>query len=372
MALGEDVGRVQPGPPQQFRVGRLDPRTARLLVSLFACILLLSVLMLLPLPYAMMSPGPVTNTLGEDGGVPLISISGQQTYPTTGTLDLTTVRVFGGGGSRVTPWQMVTGWLSSASAVVPTERLFPPGQSAEQTQEENHLEMVSSQESATAAALRTLGYRVAQHMRVVDFSQDSPSEGVLRKGDLIVSVGGADAGTGDSLRTQLQKVTPGTAAHLVVERDGKDVTLDAGTTRNDEGATVLGVVVEPAFMFPFTVTIQIENVGGPSAGTMFALGIIDKLTATDLTGGRSVAGTGTIDPEGTVGPIGGIRQKMIGARQAGTALFLAPADNCDEVVGHIPDGLSVVRITTLAQARSVLEKVASGTPLDDPSLPRCG
>ncbi len=117
------------------------------------------------------------------------------------------------------------------------------------------------------------------------------------------------------------------------------------------------------------MTIQLDNVGGPSAGMMFALGIVDQLTPGELNGGENVAGTGTIDAEGTVGPIGGIRQKLYGARDAGAEYFLAPAANCDEVVGHVPDGLQVIRTGTLEESLDALSVIAEGG--DVASLPTC-
>jgi PDZ domain-containing protein len=93
---------------------------------------------------------------------------------------------------------------------------------------------------------------------------------------------------------------------------------------------------------------------------LFAIGIIDKLTPGALTQGKIIAGTGTIDPDGNVGEIGGIRQKLIGARDAGAVLFLAPEGNCDEVIGHIPDGLTVVAIETLKDAMDEIEAFNAG------------
>jgi PDZ domain-containing protein len=123
------------------------------------------------------------------------------------------------------------------------------------------------------------------------------------------------------------------------------------------------------FTFPFDVEISLEKVGGPSAGLMFSLGIIDTVTPGDLTGGKHIAGTGTITPDGAVGPIGGIGQKMQAARAGGATLFLAPAANCEQVAGHIPDGLQVVRVENLAEARAAVERAGSGQ--DTSGLPGC-
>jgi len=132
---------------------------------------------------------------------------------------------------------------------------------------------------------------------------------------------------------------------------------------------LIGITLRTDYDFPIDVTIQLDNVGGPSAGMMFALGIIDTLTEGELNGGQNVAGTGTIDAAGTVGPIGGIRQKLYGARDAGAEFFLAPAANCDEVVGHVPDGLQVIRTATLDESLDALEVIADGGDLD--ALPTC-
>lgn len=368
-----DADGPAPGgrPPRGgFEVGLLHPQTAALLVAVFSAVLLGSVMMLLPVPYAAVVAGPTANTLSDHDGAPLIAIADQQTYPTDGALDLTTVRIFGGPRSRVTPWQMVTGWLDPDEQVVPSRLLFPPQQTAEQEAEENRVLMVGSQQSATVAALRSLGYTVGEEVRVAGFTPDSPSEGTLEQGDVVLSVSGVPTPDGDTLRTELQKVTAGEPAPMVVERDGSARPVSPPTRRSSAGATVLGVLVEPVYTYPFPVTIKIEDVGGSSAGTMFALGIVDKLTPGSLTGGRTVAGTGEIDADGNVGPIGFIQQKMIGAKRDGATVFLAPRENCDEVVGHVPEGLSVVAVSTLTQARDALQQISEGGGEQD--LPRCG
>jgi len=362
VAVSEDVtGSDEPASPGTHPVA-MPPRTAVLLAAVLASVVLFAVMVLLPVPYAILAAGPATNTLGQENGKPLIAINGHATDSTTskGTLDLTTVRIFGGPGSRVSVWQLLTAWLDGGQAVVPEEVIFPKGTTAAQSQAENQQEMTSSQESATAAALSLLGYQVTSRVRIVSFLKGAASASVLHEKDLVISVGGLASPLPSDLRAQLQKVTPGQAASLVVRRDGKDLPLSVPTQKGADGGTALGVLVQQVFEFPFDVKIQIENVGGPSAGTMFALGIIDKLTPGDLTGGKKIAGTGTIDPDGTVGPIGGIRQKLIGARDAGAEFFLAPDQNCAEVAGHVPDGLSVVRIATLKQARQAVEQIGLG------------
>ena len=347
----------------------MNPRTAVLLLAGFVTVALVAAAFLMPVKYAVLRPGPALNTLGKENGKDLIAISGRASYPTSGALDLTTVSVFGGPGSHVELYQVVEGWLDPAVAVVPEEEVFPRGQTAEQSKQENEREMTSSQESATAAALTSLGIPIGTKVTISEVDSKAPSASSLKAKDVLVSINGVATSDLEKLREGLQRTKAGAVAKVVVKRDGKDVPLDVTTRAGDDGRTQLGVFIDASFDFPFDVKIQIEDIGGPSAGTMFALGIIDKLTPGSLTGGKKIAGTGTMDADGTVGPIGGIRQKLVGARRAGATWFLAPADNCNEVVGHVPDGLDVVRIATLDEAKAAVEKIGQGAAPS--TLPTC-
>jgi PDZ domain-containing protein len=347
----------------------MNPRTAVLLLAGFVTVALAAAAFLMPVKYAVLRPGPALNTLGKENGKDLIAIAGRASYPTTGALDLTTVSVFGGPGTHVELYQVVEGWLDPAVAVVPEEEVFPKGQTAEQSKQENEREMTSSQESATAAALTSLGIGIGTKVTISEVDDKAPSAKTLQAKDVLVSINGVATSDLEKLREGLQKTEAGKVARVVVERGGTQVPLEVTTRAGDDGRTQLGVFIDATFDFPFDVKIQIEDIGGPSAGTMFALGIIDKLTPGSLTGGKKIAGTGTMDADGTVGPIGGIRQKLVGARRAGAAWFLAPADNCNEVVGHVPDGLSVVRIATLDEAKAAVEKIGQGAAPG--SLPAC-
>jgi PDZ domain-containing protein len=347
----------------------LESRTLVMLVAGFSAVLIATLAALLPVKYAVLHPGPVLNTLGQVKGKPLIAITGRKTYPTTGQLDLTTVSVVGGPDRPITLFQVVEGWLDRTSAVVPEEQVFAPGQSQQQSDAENKAEMVSSQESATAAALTTLGIAIPTTLAVAGVEPSAPASGVLETGDVIRSVNGQAITDLEKLRTILESTKAGGDVEVEVQRKDVTKTVTARTIPSDQdGRTVLGVYLDPTFKFPFSVKIQIEDIGGPSAGTMFALGIIDTLTPGDLTGGKKIAGTGTIDADGLVGPIGGIRQKLVGARRAGARYFLAPAENCTEVRKHIPDGLTVVKITTLDSARDAVMGIAAGRVA---TLPNC-
>ncbi|GAB3533039.1 PDZ domain-containing protein [Arthrobacter tecti] len=303
----------------------------------------------LPAPYVIESPGPTFNTIGQIDSEPLISVDGRETYPTSGGLDLTTVFVSGSPGQPVSIFDAFRAWADPAQAVTPRELVYPPDVSESDIEERNAAAMTSSQESAVAAALSHLEVPYDETLSVVGLAQDSASEGILQEGDVLVAINGEPIGSLEPLKEALN-AAGGESVEITVLREGQEVTEAVTPIESETGDYQLGVFLMSEFQFPFDVDIALNNVGGPSAGTMFALGIVDKLTEGELTGGEHFAGTGTIDSSGNVGPIGGIRQKLIGARDAGAEVFLAPAANCEEVVGHVPDGLRVVRVQTLDDA----------------------
>ena len=266
---------------------------------------------LLPAPYVIEQPGPVYDTLGvaehEGEEIPLIEIPDEQTFPTDGELNLLTVTVLGRPGQ--TPgWLEVLGtWFDPTRSAVPVEAIFPPGVSDADRDAQNSAAMVDSQQDAIAAALVELGYDFPREVTVAGILDDSPAAGVLEEGDVIAAVNGTAVNSIDELRAAVRENGADEPAELLVVRDGVEQTI-AVTPVERDGTVALGVGVRMVYDFPIDVELQLDNVGGPSAGMMFALGIIDKLTPGPMTGGEIVAGTGTIDSAGEVGPIGGIRQ----------------------------------------------------------------
>ncbi|GAA1442793.1 YlbL family protein [Leifsonia poae] len=326
------------------------------------------VLALVPAPYVIEQPGPVFNTLGKDQPVgaadnpdakPLISIPSQKTYPTAGSLDLLTVSLVGDPDHRPSWFEIVSAWFQPSKAVLPVDVVFPPGTTTEQSNAENAALMVNSQQDAVAAALNELGYTFPEAVAVKQVIKGTPAEKVFKVGDEITSVNGKPVPGVQSLRTLVSANGTTKPAEVGITRNGAASTVSITPVKSG-GQTVLGIGAGMDYTFPFDVKIQLDNVGGPSAGQMFALGIMDKLTPGKLNGGKRIAGTGTIDNEGNVGPIGGIRQKMYGARAAGATYFLAPKSNCDEVTGHIPSGLKVFAVKTLDDSLAALKAVSSG------------
>jgi PDZ domain-containing protein len=336
----------------------------------FAILTVAALLSLVPLPYVVMRPGPATNTLGKLDGRPILTVDGTRTYPPTadsGEILFTTVRVVGGPGTRVNVYDVVGAWLSRQDAVLPEEQVFPPDVTEKQVQQENTAEMADSQEVAAALALRAAGRTVPERVVIASVPDRAPAAGVLEAGDVLVSVAGRPAEGTEAVRSAVRATPAGQTVPVVVERDGRRRALDVPTGSVD-GRTVLGVTLRMSYDLPAEVTVDAGAVGGPSAGMMFTLGIYDLLTPGALTGGQDVAGTGTVDDSGSVGPIGGIRQKLFGARDAGARWFLAPAANCREVAGHEPVGLRVVRVANVDEAIAAVRRIAAGDAAD---LPRC-
>lgn len=319
-----------------------------------------------PVPYAEMTPGPTFDTLGSYQGTPLITVTGRQTYKTDGELRMVTV------GVSSQDYQMplgtaLIGWLSSDQAIVPKETIYPPGTTQQQSDQQNAVAFTDSQDSAITAALNALGIKPSGTEVVIgSVTNGTPADGKLQPGDIIKSIDGTPITTGGdagatAVQNAIQKVTPGQQVTIVVSRGDKEQTVTTGTIKNSKGKAAVGISVQTESKFPFDVSIQLNGVGGPSAGMMFALGIIDKLTpGGDLTGGKVVAGTGTIDASGNVGAIGGIQMKTIGARRDGATVFLAPADNCADAKANLPAGLELAKVSTLQDALTALTDVREG------------
>lgn len=360
---------------------RTGPRPPRAVSSLVGWILLIGavagtvVLGTLPAPYVKEKPGPVYDTIGEidiEGeSTPVISISGEQSYPTEGDLDMLTVVLEGSPQNQLTWIDIALAWFDPTRAVIPIEVVYPPGTTDEDEDAQSAADMADSQQEAVAAALGELGIDYTSIVTVSGVLPDYPADGVLEPGDQILTVDGDPIDGVTELSAALADAGPGVEVSLGIVREGEEQTVDLApvASTEDPDAVLIGIQTGATYDFPFEVTINLGTVGGPSAGMMLALGTYDKLTPGALTEGEKFAGTGTISADGEVGAIGGIRQKMYGAVNAGADWFLAPASNCDEVVGHIPGGLEVFAVSTLDEALDVVQTIAAGD--DTSSLARC-
>lgn len=317
--------------------------------------------------YVVEGPGPAVNTLGSYKDTRLLNISGHTTYPSDSRLDLTTVSVGGGPGIELSGVETLMAWADPHQDLLPRDFVYPSGTTKEESDAENQAEMTNSQQEAAAAALGELGIDYTTDTVVAGFVSKQNAD-VLKTGDVITHVDGKRTATMAQVPAAV-KASTGSTVQLGITRSGKATTVTADVKKLS-GNRSLGIYIAPRYAFPFQVKFGIKDIGGPSAGTMLALGIIDELTPGSLAGKNHVAGTGTISADGTVGAIGGIPQKVVGARKAGATIFLAPAQNCAELSGRVPDGLTVYSMSTLKQARSILTTVAKGG--DTSSLKRCG
>jgi PDZ domain-containing protein len=342
----------------------MSRRAVTLLIAGIGLVACLAIVFAVPVPYVALLPGPTYNTLGPLNGKPVVQISGHRTYTAPGHLNMVTVSYIGGPGANP-PFNIfaaLQAWLSPHEAVVPQEELFPPGQTQQQVVKQDSEQMVNSQQTAQAAALCQLGIKFTTIDTISGTISGLPAAGRLHRGDVIKAVDGKPVTCKSSAATMIRTRPVGHRVVLTVTRGGKTHTV-ALRTASYKGEPVIGVNVVESFKFPFQVKINIGNVGGPSAGMMFALAIIDKLTPSNLTGGKFIAGTGEIEVNGAVDPIGGIQQKMAAARAAGATVFLAPADNCSDTARSVPPGLRVIKVSTLRGAIAALKAVKAGQPV---------
>ncbi|MDQ1026261.1 PDZ domain-containing protein [Streptomyces umbrinus] len=358
-------------------------RTATMLASTLMLIALLCAGVFINVPYSEMSPGPTVNTLGEHDGEPVLQISGRKTYATTGHLNMTTVRVTSA-DYKMNLVEAVYGWLAHDNKVVPHDTLYPNGKTEEQSTQENAEEFSQSQESAKVAALKELKIPVKSWVIVSTVVKDTPAEGRLHAGDVIKAVDGTTVKAPDDVAKLVTKHKPGEKVVFTIvpakeqaaaEKENRTATkteeITITTAKSDdtgEQRAIVGISAGTDHTLPFAIDIKLADVGGPSAGLMFALGIVDKLTPGNLTGGKFVAGTGMITDDGKVGPIGGIEMKTVGARDKGAQYFLTPKDNCAAASRDVPEGLTLVKVDTIDDAMSALKDIRGGKTAD---LPNC-
>lgn len=314
--------------------------------------------MVVPVPVVSISRGPTFDTLGEVEGTEIVSIDSLPTFPTTGRLNMTTVSVT----DRLTTVEAIARWASPDFRVVPRSALFPPSESGEQVAERNRQQFYESEASAEAAALAYLGLPV--DVTIQRLTDQSPAAGVLLPGDRLVEVAGQSV-LGHGVRGLNEAMAATRAGQQVKVRfqRGDDPPRDAVVTLGsspDGQRGMLGIVAVAQPPVDDDIVISLGDIGGPSAGLMFALAIVDKLTPGELTGGRFIAGTGTIRFDGAVGDIAGIPFKMLSAREAGATVFLVPAANCEEAAATAPDGLTLVKVDDLAGAVAGLDALRSG------------
>jgi PDZ domain-containing protein len=333
----------------------VNKRILTLMVALAPVLVFGVLLAVVTVPYVSLGPGPTFDTLGEFDGKQVVDIQGIKTHPTTGHLNMTTVSE----RDDLTLGEALTLWLSGQEQLMPRYLVYPPGQSREEIDKANNAEFTQSEDDAEYAALGYLRYPRAA--TVMEVQKPGPSVGQLQAGDVLDAIDGKRTADADQFTAVLKNTKPGQQVVISYRREntpGKArITLGNNKDRN---YGFLGIMVADEPVAPFRIAFNLANVGGPSAGLMFSLAVIDKLTTGNLVGSTFVAGTGTIKPDGTVGPIGGIVHKMIAARAAGATVFLVPAKNCYEASSDKASGLQLIKIDNLAQAVDALHTMTSG------------
>ena len=331
-------------------------------------VVLIAAVFLVPVNAVIEAPGPTWNVLdnGKSADQDVLKVSGTETYPTEGALRMTTVSVSGCPGYPVTTADLIAAWISSDRRIVDRNEVCPQDQSAQQVEETGKAQMTASQDSAVIAALIETGMAGAMHLTVTEVIEQQTST-EIQAGDVLETITpeGGEATTITSfsqLRELMTTIPEGTRVTLGVNRGEQQTTAALTTIAPQEGTTgsLLGLSLKISVDSTVEASFGLSDVGGPSAGMMFALGVVDEITPGSLTGGKDISGTGTINMDGQVGPIGGIQQKRAGARNSGSRFFLAPASNCDEVRGHEPEGMQVFAVSTLHEAVTATEAIASG------------
>jgi PDZ domain-containing protein len=312
-------------------------------------------------------PGLTVDVLAETKGEEIVQVQGHETYRDAGELRMTTVYV-SQPDARVNLFELMHGWISREDSVYPYKSVYRPDETTEDNRREGAVEMVSSQDAAIAAALKELGIDVQPALEVLSVSDGAPADGRLEVRDIFVSVDGHRVTRPDDVIEAVRGASAGEPVTFVVRRDGERRTV-AVTPEQEDGRPQVGIQLGTGYEFPFKVSVNIDSsIGGPSAGLMFSLGIYDTLTPGSLTGGEVVAGTGTIDGSGKVGPIGGIQQKIVGARDAGARLFLVPPDNCQDAVGAPAEDMRLVKAETMHDAVAAIKTWVAD---HDADLPTC-
>ncbi|MGP4055567.1 YlbL family protein [Mycobacterium sp. 4D054] len=334
----------------------MNRRISTLVVALVPILIFGVLLTVVTVPYVALGPGPTFDTLGEVDGKEVVAIEGADVHKTSGHLNMTTVAQRDG----LTLGQALIFWASGRDQLVPRELVYPPDKTREEIDEANTKDFRQSEDSAEYAALQYLKYPMAVTVESID--EDGPSKGKLQAGDAIDGVNNIPVATLEQFQGLLKDTKPGDT--IVVDYRRKNAPM--GSTEITLGSHperaqgFLGVNVLDAPWAPFAIDFNLANIGGPSAGLMFSLAVVDKLTTGDVNGGKFVAGTGTISGDGKVGSIGGITHKIAAARDAGATAFLVPADNCAEAKTADADGIELLKVDTLEHAIDGMRTLSAG------------
>lgn len=337
-------------------------------IGFLLAIVVITLGLVIRLPYYVLSPGSSRPTES------LISVSGAPTYETNGAVDFLTVSL-----RQATPVEALAAWVNPDLDLAPEEDILGK-QTPDQNRDLNLRMMSDSKDAAQYQALKRLGYDIESNGTgavIASVVESGPSANVLVPGDVIVRANGQQISFSQQLINVVSGTAPGTTLTLAVEpfdskmdgaRPAREVQVALGARESDSSKGFLGVSTftrDLSFKFPVQISIDSGQVGGPSAGLAFTLGILDVMTPGSLTGGLKISTTGTMAIDGTVGPIGGIHQKVMASRRAGVQLMLVPASEIDEARKYAGD-LRIEPVETLDQALEILTTVGGGNSVLPP------
>lgn len=306
------------------------------------------------LPVIALSPGPMEDVLAR------LKVEGSRVYDSEGKLYLTSVGI----DDDVRFYEALLDMANRDVQLLPRAELYPEEQDTAEIDKENAALMDRSKETASVVALREVGYKIEPSgVEVTQVVAGTPADGKLRAGDRILDADGRAVASTDEVRAAITRHEIGERVAFRIDRDDTEKNVSV-QVREADGQPRVGILLRDLFPdLPVKVSIETENnIGGPSAGLMFTLSIIDKLTPEDLTGGRRIAGTGEIALDGGVLPVGGVAEKLIAVRRLGVTTFLIPAENCDSVRGQVPDGLRLVKVSTVDDALRFLRDPKATAP----------
>jgi Lon-like protease len=325
-------------------------------VGVLALIGLVFALNFYRLPVVALSPGPMEDVLAR------LKVEGSRVYDSEGKLYLTSVGI----DDDVRFYEALLDMANRDVQLLPRAQLYPDTEDSTEIDKENVALMDRSKETATVVALRKVGYHIEPSgVEVTQVVSGAPADGKLLAGDRIVAADGHAVASIDQVRKAINGHRAGERVAFRVDRGRahKDVSVPVQVADNQPR---VGILLRDLFPeLPVKVSIQTQNnIGGPSAGLMFTLSIIDKLTPEDLTAGRRIAGTGEIALDGAVLPVGGVAEKLIAVHRLGVTTFLIPAGNCAGVRGQVPDGLRLVKVAKIEDALQFLRdpKAAANAP----------
>ena len=336
----------------------LSSKNKKLLIVFLFIFIIISSLSLIQTEYYFMSPGPPYQWDIDYGEIENYEFDGSL-YQLTVRRDEANVLIY--------IWSLI----NDSYDLYPREVILPDGVTPKELSEISIQNMRTSENVAIAVALKNVGYEISSKgdgVAVVGILDDSPVKDKLKKGDLLNSINNKNISSATEFISTLRTYSIGETVSigLLREIDGNKKTLTIETTLIEhveyEGEPMVGFLattVNERFDFPFEIDIKTGNVGGPSAGLMMALNVYNNLIPEDLTNSMIVAGTGTIEIDGSVGPVGGIKQKVIAAKKAGAELILVPVANFDEAKIFETEETAVVAVDSFSEALSVISQYSS-------------